>query len=53
MINQIKKEESDAINNKFKANDIPITTKIPIYNSIITKNEEKRKKVREESAKML
>jgi len=35
-----------------KANPIPTTTKVPMFQSIMEKNKEKRDKVREESAKM-
>lgn len=49
MINSIKKEEEDALNFKFKANPVPLETKIPLYDGIIAKQQEKRQQVRQNS----
>ena len=52
MVNSVKKEEEDALNYKFKANKIPITTKIPLFENLTSKEEEKRKRIKEESIKL-
>lgn len=36
------------LNYKFKANKVPIETKIPMYDNIIQKQKEKREKTRQE-----
>lgn len=41
MINKIKKEEEDALNFKFKANKVPIETKIPLFDNIMAKKKER------------
>jgi len=42
MIKEIRDEEENALNTKFKANDVPITSKIPLYHNIVKSKEEKR-----------
>ncbi|KAL4471381.1 hypothetical protein ABPG74_008274 [Tetrahymena malaccensis] len=51
-LNEVQNRDEEEMKKRFKANPIPTTTKIPMFNNIIEKNKEKREKVRQESVKM-
>lgn len=52
MIQAKRKQQEDAIAFKFKAKPIPTQVKVPLFNTVMEKNEEKRKIVRQNAKKM-
>ncbi|KAL4511608.1 hypothetical protein ABPG72_012453 [Tetrahymena utriculariae] len=51
-LNEVLNRDEEEMKKRFKANPLPTTTKVPMFNNIIEKNKEKREKVRQESIKM-
>ncbi|EAR94644.1 hypothetical protein TTHERM_00052590 (macronuclear) [Tetrahymena thermophila SB210] len=51
-LNEVLNRDEEEMKKRFKANPIPTTTKIPMFNNIIEKNKEKREKIRQESVKI-
>ncbi|KRX05947.1 hypothetical protein PPERSA_01025 [Pseudocohnilembus persalinus] len=52
MVQEINNKEEEVLNYKFRANKVPIETKIPMYDNLVSKQKEKRQITHQNSVKI-